>query len=408
MINLENINVSKKLILAVVLGVFTLAFAGQFYENVDAHELMVLQDPVDGDLHIYTTPGWKPQWFGKVTKYPLRAEYVFNDEPSSKKLQFNDGGVGWLYGAVNWEMPLDTESVVRIHKKYGSAEAVEKQAVARMIDNAVYLAGPLMSSTESSGERRAELVHYINDQAENGVYVTVTEAVKSLDPITGAETVARVARIVKDDKGGSKRQQDSILNEFDIRLLPISITNLDYDDAVEKQIAERQKATTQVQIAQANARKAQQDTITVEEQGKANAATQKWEQEALKAKAVVAAQQEFEVAAIQAKQRLDVAALDARAAAETKRKEILLGEGEAERKRLAMHADGALTQKLEAYKEVSQMYATAIGAYTGSWVPAIQMGDSGGKSVNGAQDLINLLTAKTAKDLSLDMGVKGQ
>lgn len=401
--------VSKKLILAASLGLFALIFAGQFYENVDAHELMVLQDPIDGDLHIFTTPGWKAQLFGKVTKYPLRAEYVFNDEPSSKKLQFNDGGVGWLYGAVNWEMPLDNESIIKIHTKYGSAQAVEQQAVARMIDNAVYLAGPLMSSTESSGERRAELVHYINDQAENGVYVTITEPIKSLDPITGAETVARVARIVENpETKKAKRQQDSILNEFNIRLLPISITNLDYDDAVEKQISQRQLATTQVQIAQANARKAQQDTITVEEQGKATAAEEKWKQEAIKAKAIVEAQQEYEVASLNAKQRLDVAALDAKAAEETKRKEILLGQGEAERKRLVMNADGALEKKLETYKEVSQMYATAIGAYTGSWVPAIQMGDSGSKSANGAQDLINLLTAKTAKDLSLDLGVKGQ
>jgi hypothetical protein len=397
MIDVSEINVSKKLILAAILGLFTLVFAGQFYENVDAHELMVLQDPVDGELHVYTSAGWKPQWFGKVTKYPLRSEYVFNDEPSSKKLQFNDGGVGWLYGAVNWEMPLDAESVIRIHKKYGSAEAVEKQAVARMIDNAVYLAGPLMSSTESSGERRAELVHYINDQAENGIYVTVTEAVKSTDPITGAETVARVARIVDDGKGGVKRQQDSILNEFNIRLLPISITNLDYDDAVEKQISERQKATTQVQIAQANARKAQQDTITVEEQGKADAAKSKWEQETIKAKAVVEAQQKLEVATLAAKE-----------AEQRKLEQILLGEGEAERKRLVMSADGALEKKLETYEKVNAMYADAIKGYQGNWVPSIQMGDAGGKGVNGAQDLIGLLTAKTAKDLSLDLGVKGR
>ena len=387
---------SKSFILACVIGLFVLIFSGKLYENVDAHELMVLQDAVDGELHVFTSSGWKPQMFGKVTKYPLRAEYVFNDEPSSKKLQFNDGGVGWLYGAVNWEMPLDTESVIRIHKKYGSAEAVEQQAVARMIDNAVYLAGPLMSSTESSGERRAELVHYINDQAESGVYVTITEAIKSMDPITGAETVARVARIVKDDAGAAKRQQDSILNEFNIRLLPISITNLDYDDAVEKQISERQKATTQVQIAQANARKAQQDTITVEEQGKADAAKSKWEQETIKAKAVVEAQQ-----------KLEVAVLEAKAAEQTKRKEILLGEGEAERKRLVMEADGALEKKLAALVEMNRDQWTAISNYKGSWTPQVQMGgETGGRDQNAAERMINLLSVKAAKDIGLDMAVQ--
>lgn len=388
---------TKIAVFAGAFALFALLGSSQIWENVDAHEMMVLQDPVDGQLHIFTSPGWKWQWGGKVTKYPLRAEYVFNDEHSSKKLQFNDGGVGWLYGAVNWEMPLDNESIIRIHTKYGSAEAVEQQAVARMIDNAVYLAGPLMSSTESSGERRAELVHYINDQAENGVYVTVTQSEKVIDPVTGSETTARVAKIVEDPVTHKvKRQQDSILNEFNIRLLPISITNLDYDDAVEKQIAERQKATTQVQIAQANARKAQQDAITAEEQGKANAAQQKWEQEAIKAKVITEAQQ-----------KLEVATYEAKAAEQTKRKEILLGEGEAERKRLVMNADGAMEKKLATYEKVNAMYADAIAKYQGSWVPQIAMGANGTNSTsNGSQDLINLLTVKTAKDLGLDMSIR--
>jgi hypothetical protein len=400
--------VNRWVIAALIIGCFTLVFSGNVYENVDAHELMVLQDPFDGDLNVFTSPGWKEQWFGKVTKYPLRSEYAFVDEPSSKELQFNDGGKGWLYGAVSWEMPTDTESVIAIHKKYGSADAVALQAVSRMIDNAIILAGPLMSSTESSGERRAELVHYINDQAESGVYVTVTESVKSVDSTTGAETVARVARIVKDEAGKALRQQDSILNEFNIRLLPISIMKFDYDDAVEKQIAQRQQATTQVQIAQANARKAQQDTITVEEQGKANAAQSKWEQETLKAKAVVLAQQEYEVASIDAKKRVEVAKLDALAAEQEKIAAVRRGQGEGEYKRLIMVSDGALTQKLDTYKAVMGMFADAIAKYQGNWVPSIQMGDAGGKSGNGSQELINLLTAKTAKDLSLDLTVQRQ
>lgn len=387
---------NKYVILTVICTLFTMIFSGKIWENVDAHEMMVLQDAVDGELHVFTTSGVKTQMFGKVTKYPLRAEYAFSDQEKSKLLQFNDGGKGWLYGAVNWEMPLDVDSILAIHKKFGSASAVEQQAVSRMIDNAVYLAGPLMSSTESSGERRAELVHYINDQAEKGVYVTITEPIKTTDPITGDETVARVARIVKTEKGEPLRQQKSLLDEFNIRLLPISITNLDYDDAVEKQIAQRQQATTQVQIAQANARKAQQDAITVEEQGKANAAEAKWTQEAIKAKAVTEAQQKLEVATLAAKE-----------AEQKKREQILLGEGEAERKRLVMNADGALEKKLEAYISVNTLYADAIAKYQGSWVPQIMMADGGaGKSQNGAQSLIDLLTVKTAKDLSLDMSIQ--
>ena len=47
-----------------------------------------------------------------------------------------------MYGAISWEMPLAEKSIVEIHKTFGNQDGVEQQAVAKMIDAAVYLAGP--------------------------------------------------------------------------------------------------------------------------------------------------------------------------------------------------------------------------------------------------------------------------
>jgi len=376
--------------------------AGQLVENVDAREIMVLQDPIDGELHVFITAGLKPQLFGKVTKYPRRQEYAFNDENNTdkaKRLRFNDGGHAKLSGAVSWEMPLDETSIIEIHKKFGSTEAIQAQAVAKMINAAVYLAGPLMSSTESSGERRSELVQVINDQAENGVYRTIAKEITVKDPLSGQEKTKLVTTILHGTDGQPLRQQSSILTEFKIRLLPLSISELKYDAVVEDQIKQRQVANTAVQISQANARKAEQDVITVEAQGQAKAATAKWEQEVIKATKVT-----------EAEQKLRVAELDAKEAEQYKIAEILRGEGEAARKRLVMEADGALNPKLEAYKEVNQMYATAIATYQGAWVPAIVMGGSNGAGqvASGANTLVDLLTVKTAKDLGLDLSLSGR
>ena len=390
---------------ALLFGIFL--SASEMFENVDAREIVVIQDPFDGDLHVYTEPGYQWQTFGKVTRYPRRAEYRFNSAvvdkegnsdgvDTSKRLRFNDGGHGNLSGAVSWEMPLAHDAIIKVHRSFGSVEGVEQQAVAKMLDAAIYLAGPLMSSTESSGERRAELVQYINDQAENGVYVTKAEDVQTIDPITNAEKNVIVTSIVRAADGTPKRQQGSILKEFSIRLLPLSITELRYDKVVEDQIAQRQRATTEVQIAQANARRAEQDVITTTKQGEANAAKTKWDQEAINAKEIAEAEKELKIAELKAQQ-----------AAEYKRQQILIGEGDAERKRLVMGADGALAQKLDAYVKVNANYASAIAAYTGNWVPSVVMGQSQGGS-NGAQTLIDMLNAKTAKDLALDLDIKGQ
>lgn len=385
--------------IAALVVVFTPFIVMNTFENLDAHEIMVVQSPVGGELTVYTDPGVKWQGFGKVTKYPRRATYSFASDgkvDNSKKLRFNDGGHANLYGSVNWEMPLSTPEVINIHKTFGSAEGVETAAVAKMIDSAVYLAGPLMSSTESSGERRAELVQYINDQAENGVYVTRVREKEVIDPINGQKKTIAATEIVVDDKGMPKRQQGSILAEFHIKLLPMAIGELKYDKIVEDQIAERQKATTQVQIAQANAKKAEQEKLTTEAQGAANAAKAKWEQETIKAKAVT-----------EAEQKLRVAELASQEAAAYKKEQILRGEGEAERRRLVMSADGALDKKLEALVTINERYAQAIEkAAPGAWTPSVVMG--GGSSGNGganASALVELMTARTAKELGVDMGV---
>jgi hypothetical protein len=79
-----------------------------------------------------------------------------------------------------------------------------------------------------------------------------------------------------------------------------------------------------------------------------------------------------------------------------------------ERKKLVMNADGALDKKLEAYKVVNAKYAEAIKNYQGAWVPSVIMGNSAGTGANGGQALIDMLTAKTAKDLALDMSIVGK
>jgi hypothetical protein len=73
-----------------------------------------------------------------------------------------------------------------------------------------------------------------------------------------------------------------------------------------------------------------------------------------------------------------------------------------------MEADGALEKKLQAYIEVSKLYANAIKDYKGNWVPSVVMGGGNGAQTagSGVQELIDLLTVKTAKALGLDMSIR--
>lgn len=390
-------------IIGVVMLVVGLASVTSLVENLDASEIMVIQYPM-GELKVFTEPGPQYQGFGKVTKYPRQSQYQFcstfekdgtefqcpGADSAAKRIRFSEGGHANLNGAVNWVMPLDTESVIKIHKKFNNTENLKSMAIGKMLDASIYLAGPLMTSTESSGSRRGELVQYIDDQAVHGVYVTKSQQRIEKDATGAAQTVT-VTEITLDEKGKRLRQQGSVLAEFNISLLPISINELKYDKIVEQQIADRQKSTTDVQLSIATAVKAEQAAKTVEARGKETAAESKWKQETIKAQAVVEAQQKFEVASLAAKE-----------AEQYKRQQILIGEGNSARMKLEMQANGALEPKLAAIVQMNKDQWNAIASYKGNWVPGVIMGNTGGKD-NGANALVEMLTAKTAKQLSLDM-----
>lgn len=73
------------------------------------------------------------------------------------------------------------------------------------------------------------------------------------------------------------------------------------------------------------------------------------------------------------------------------------------------YADGALTQKLEAYKAVSAYYAKALTEFKGNLVPQIVSGGGGAiGGGNSVMETIEMLKLKTARDLALDLtpGVK--
>lgn len=363
---------------------------------LDAKHVMVVQS-VGGTMTTYTEPGPVPTWFGSVTKYPRQSQYAFSGSKEAdagpQTIRFSEGGHAQLSGALRWEMPLKPELLIQIQKDFGSAEALEQMLVAKALVNAIYFSGQMMTSTESSAERRSELLTVIEDQLKNGVYHTTTRQERAIDPLTKAERTISVVEIAKDKAGKPLRSAVSAIGEYGISLVQTTISDIKYEKAVEDQINEQQKAKTQVQIAIANARRAEQEKLTVESQGAANAARAKWEQEVIAAKEVTAA-----------RQRLEVAKLDNEAAEQTKQREIKLGQGESERRKLVMQADGALTQKLEAYKAVNAMYANAIKEYKGAWVPNTYMGGGGANgSPNMATTFMELLTIKTAKDLNLDL-----
>lgn len=394
---LQNI---KGTVIAVFLLFVAAITAFNMFELQDASEYMVIQNPISGNVAVYTDPGIHFQNFGSVTKFPRRNEYTFGsikvDEKTNKSrclggqsIRFYDGGHADACGAVSWEMPSDEKSIIEIYKAFRTANVVESQAIGRALESAAYFSGPTMSSLESAAGRRTELLQYINDQMANGVYKTVAKTIDRIDE-TGMKHTNTVTEIVLNSTGQPVRAQSSFVKTFNIRLLPMTINTFTYDDRVEKQINDQQQATNAVQVAIANAKRAEQDAKTAAATGEAAAVTAKWKQETANAKVISETQA-----------KVTIAEADVKAAELEKRASILRAEGDARARQLVMEADGALQQKLAAYVEVNKAYAEAIHKYQGAWVPGAVVGSGGGNS-NGATALMDMLTVKTARELAID------
>jgi hypothetical protein len=321
--------------------------------------------------------------------------------------RFNDGGHAKISGSVRVDLPLDRDHLTGLHVRYGSQDAIEHELVRTTFERSIYMSGPLMSSAESYTDKRNQLISFIEDQALHGVYRTTSKLARVKDAITGADKTASVVDIVKDDKapGGFARSEPSPLADFAVKAYNLSINQIRYDDVVEKQIASQQAAIMEVQTAMAESRKAEQRAITAEQEGRAAATKTKWDQEQVKAKAIVQAQQEYEVQVMNAKRDFERAEWNKKEMEQYKDAQLLKAEGDATYKRKVMEADGALAPKLATYEKVMFKFAEEFGKQ--KWVPEVMFGGSGGQHEgNTAMTMIDIMGIKAAKDLALDFSMK--
>src|SRR5260370_30618069 len=230
----------------------------------------------------------------------------------------------------------------------------------------------MMSSKESYADRRSDLLHYIEDQAESGVYQTRRQEVEVPDPLDEKKTRPLiVVEVARDQNGAILRQESGVLARYGIKTGNFTFT-ITYDPKVEAQIQDQQKLAQDINTSIAEAKKAQQRAITVAANGEADAAQAKWDQEKVNSKIQAEAEQEVRTA----QKRKESAELHKAAL-------VLEGQGEAEKKRLILSADGALAQKLEAYKDVQRMWADAFKGYQGQIVPSIVTGGGANRPKGG-------------------------
>lgn len=390
------VNVPKKVLMGIVAiaALFiTLFVLSGIMEDCDKSKNYVCQYPITGTYAVWTEGGAHGQWWGNVYEYSKTTQVEFtgvekNDEgyiaagPNpGAAVTFNDRGRGFIIGSLRVVLPRDFEHMAKIQQDFGSEEALISTLIKPTLYKVVTSCGPLMSSLESVSETRTDLIQYITEQLNDGVFKTKINKIKVTNELTGdTETVAK-AEILVDKNGNYMRQEKSPFQQYGVTCNLVSITDIKYDKATQDQIDAQKQANLAVVTAKTKSLEAIQKTVLITEQGKADAEKAKWEQEKVKAVEVTKAQQEYEVAKLAAARAEEVA-----------RKVRAEGEAKAAANRALVSAGATPEQLLQMKKETMIGMAHEFANAKTDIVPKVMVNGNNGNGADPMQTVgLNML-----------------
>lgn len=373
----------------------------------------VIESRVTGNMSVKFSNGFFFTLFGKTTEYPdiMTVSFV-KDETSSTvdidpiNIRFNDATSADATGVVKFMLPKSDSLMVRLHKDYRNVDNLAITGFKPFVMECLKNSAQLMSSEMHYLGGRSTMSQYFQDQLEDGVYILETEEKVVRDTIEKENKRVYLTKIATDKKGQTERKR-SMLTQYGIGITDAVISDVDYEERVDKLLGQKIDATSKTSISKQELMKAQQEALTEEAKGKKllveteykELQNQKTEviQAETKVKLAQQAVQLQEQEKLKAQKQYEASIFEAK-----KTKE--LADGEAYAKRAVMIADGALEKKLNALVEINKAYADALSKQP--IVPSIVVGGNGSTGTNNASDIMQLFMLKTVKDLQVDMNLQ--
>jgi hypothetical protein len=410
-------NQTKLIVIGVValVSMIVLAFVNPFSWNDAGHRTVV--ERMDGHQVVQYTPGvFYAGFFSKRTEWPNQISVSYQD---TMKHQVEDysvtdgsieigkvmvrfgGGVPTtadVYGIVQYVLPTDEQEMIAMHNAHRTPQSLVAKRLAPYTSECLSSSAQLMSAEMHYSGGRATMAQNYLDQLQRGVYLLSTVERTYFDS-TDNEVKKVYENVFQTDTIGNKLRKFSSIKEYGITVADAQITTVDYEQKVDDMLGKKIESATKASVSKQEAITAQQQAISAKAEGERNLITIDYEQKQEQTRQVVAAETQVKLAE-QDKEKQKIAA----EAAELEARKIkTLADAEAYAKAKVMAADGALDKKLEAYKYVMAEGFKAIGNYEGAWVPSIISGGAGTGNSNAAFNMMEMLSIKAAKDLSLDL-----
>lgn len=317
-------------------------------------------------------------------------------------IRFSDATTADVKGITQYILPGDEKEMILIHNTHRSPVSLVSKRLAPYTKECLQSSAQLMSSEKHYGGGRAQMAQDFLDQLKEGVFLLRTEEGYEYDSLEKEKKRVYKTEIQYNKDNLPKRKLSSI-KEYGITVADAAITDVDYEDKVDQKLIKIIDAVTKSSISKQELMTAQQQTLTAKAKGEQALVEIEYQQKQEQTKQVVEAQTRVKVAE---QERLQATIALASSTIRVKER-TLLANVTAYEKSTIIKADGALEKKLEAYKEVSGKWADAFAKYSGNIVPLYTTGNSsaGPYQGNGAINFMELMNAKTMKDLSTDLRI---
>ncbi|MEM8525602.1 MAG: SPFH domain-containing protein [Bacteroidota bacterium] len=317
-------------------------------------------------------------------------------------IRFNDATEASAQTVVRFRLPNTEDEMLTLHSEYVNKEYLALKGLQPYTIECLKNSAQLMDSEQHYSGGRAQLSQFFQDQLSDGLYLLDVEEKVFRDSLTNE--VKRIYQsTIRISKEGTAVRKQSDLKKFGISIASATIENVDYEAQVDEKLKKKIEASTRESVSKQNLVTAQQEAMTAEAEGRKKLVEIEYQEKQKQTQAVVQAETQVKLAEKdQEKQRiaLEAARLEAQ-------KIKALADAEAYSKQKIMAADGALEKKLEAYNDVQNMWANAFMNYKGDLVPKFQTTPNG-KGGNAGLDFMQIMGAKAAMDLNLDMTVKNK
>ena len=404
----------KSTIIKIALGVITfivLMFINPFSYN-DAGERTVVEQ-FDGKQFVQYAPGvYYSGFFAKERSWPNQISVSY--QADAPDLDLKDGTIeigkqtirfggdatsALISGIVQYILPMDEKEMIEMHNAHRTPQSLVQKRLAPYTKECLQSSAQLMSSEVHYSGGRAQMAQDFSDQLKNGVFL-----LKTIDKVIFDSLEKENKRVYETnpltDKNGNIKRKVSSIKEYGITVADAAITDVDYEERVDNMLAKKIDASTKASVAKQELLTAQQQQLTAKAKGEQKLVEIEYQQKQEQTKQVVAAQTQVELA----KQDLEKQKIAEQAAYKEASKIKILADANAYEKQRAIQADGALEQKLDAYTTVQKYWADAFAKYQGNMVPYYQSG--GSSNGNGGVNFMELMSAKAAKDLSLELKTK--